>query len=92
MTKTRHTYTSPNLFGRMRDLQRETNFRTNRDLSLSGRLQSDFFHQQILIPAGIKIDFQIVLSHTALYIKTAVPGKKPPVLSRLELKLASSFS
>ena len=53
---------------------------------LSDRLHSDLFHQEKLIPAGIKLDIQLVPNRTAFFIKTAAPqGQAVQVLYKLHI-------
>ena len=66
--------------------RREAFWNASRVVRLIGRLHSDLFHQEKLIPAGIKLDIQLVPSRPTFFIKTAVPqGQNVQVLYKLHI-------
>ena len=54
----------------------EANFNNSKVVRLIGRLHSDLWHQENLIPNGIKLDVQLVPARSAFFIKTAAPDRE----------------
>ena len=60
--------------------RREAFWNNSRVVRLIWRLHSDLFHKEKLIPAGIKLDIQLVPSRAPFFIKTAPPSSCPGAL------------
>ena len=57
---------------------REAHFVGSRTVRLVGRLHSDLWHQEKLLPPQLKLDIQLVPNRAAFVVKSAVPGRDQP--------------
>ena len=69
--------TNPAMTGENRGLkEREANFNNSKVVRLIGHLQKDLWHQENLIPPGLKLAFQLVHTRPAFFIKTGTPADR----------------
>ena len=55
---------------------REAMFNNSKVVRLSGRMQTDLWHQEKLITPRLKLDVQLVPARAAFFTKTADPGNR----------------
>jgi len=68
---------------------REVLFHESRIVRLIGRLHSDLWHQEKLLPPNVKIDVQLVPNRATFFIKTAIPvapDRDHPAPAQIEYK------
>ena len=70
-------------------LAREAKFHQSATVRMIGRIHCDLFHQEKLIPPGIKLEIQLVPSRPSFFIKTAAPADRvAQVLYKFEIRSA----
>ena len=70
-------------------LAREAKFHQSATVRMIGRIHCDLFHQDKLIPPGIKLEIQLVPSRPSFFIKTAAPdGGGAQVQYKFEIRSA----
>ena len=56
--------------------RREVTFNASKTVRMIGRIHSDLWHQEKLIPPGVKLEVQLVPSRSSFFIKTAAPADR----------------
>jgi len=70
-------------------LAREAKFHGSATVRMIGRIHCDIWHQEKLIPPGIKLEIQLVPSRPTFFIKTVAPTRDlPQVLYKFEIRSA----